>query len=139
MNTSSPTRILIAEDYPSLRAVLTERLRRSGFDAECVGDGADVLQRVLEGAEKGRPFSVVLTDLRMPRMGGVEATRLIRESGFDLPVVWMTGMPTREHADAAAKLGVLHMLCKPFDFLESLELLRRAAEAATRSAVALRA
>lgn len=136
MEPRSP-RVLVAEDYVSLREVLSERLRRAGFEVEAIEDGAGVLGAVAEGFRSGVPFSAVITDLKMRSMGGIEATRLLRSHGFDLPVLWMTATPKPTDALEAAELGVLRMLPKPFDLGEAVTLLREALESRSRPIAAV--
>src|SRR5690348_9317802 len=88
-------RLLLVEDDDSLRVVLTRKLVH-GFEVTAVADGpsaADLLVR--------RRFDVVLSDIGLPRMSGVDLLRLVRTYDLDVPVILMTGAPTIETAAAA--------------------------------------
>jgi DNA-binding NtrC family response regulator len=75
-----------------------------------------------------REFDVILLDLKMPGIGGMEALRRIRDSGSSAEVVILTGHPDVDSAIRAMKLGAYDYLTKPFKLSELEEVLRRAAE-----------
>jgi CheY-like chemotaxis protein len=91
--TTSRDRVLIVEDDPTTRLGLTELVRTWGFTAEAAADGAEALQRITAF----RP-SVVISDLVMPRMGGLELLRAIKDDGGDMTVVILTAQGTVETA-----------------------------------------
>ena len=106
----SRDRVLIVEDDPTTRLGLTELVRTWGFTAEAAADGAEALQRITAF----RP-SIVISDLVMPRMGGLELLRAIREEGGDLTVVILTAQGTVETAVEAIKEGAYDYLTKPIE------------------------
>ena len=109
-STTSRDRVLIVEDDPTTRLGLTELVRTWGFTAEAAADGAEALQRITAF----RP-SVVISDLVMPRMGGLELLRAIKEEGGDLTVVILTAQGTVETAVEAIKEGAYDYLTKPIE------------------------
>jgi DNA-binding NtrC family response regulator len=109
-STPSRDRVLIVEDDPTTRLGLTELVRTWGFTAEAAADGAEALQRITAF----RP-SVVISDLVMPRMGGLELLRAIKEDGGDLTVVILTAQGTVETAVEAIKEGAYDYLTKPIE------------------------
>lgn len=119
-------RILIAEDDPALRSTLAETLARDGLFVEDVSDGAEALQRLLD--ESRPPIDVLVSDVRMPRLNGVELLSALRRVGRRLPVVLMTGFGDGTSSASLDPLYPLEVLDKPFDvdvlrsILESVSL-----------------
>lgn len=104
-------RILVVEDEAAVRAVATRTLEHLGYEVIAVADGLAALEKFR--AESDR-VDLVLTDVVMPRMGGVELAQALREERPDLPLVFMSGYTGRETPwnGNIAELGP--MLEKPF-------------------------
>ena len=104
------TRVLVVDDQRSVRWVVARMLRSRGVETVEAGDGTEALAALHDG---GAAFDLVLTDLRMPEMGGVELACAVRVEDPALPVVAMLGwsggytMPELEQAFDA-------ILLKPF-------------------------
>jgi len=116
-------RVLVVEDDRALLEAYTDVLLAAGFDVVAAGDGAGALHALGQDA-----FDVVLTDLVLPGVNGVEILRAVRERDLDVPVVLITGNPTVETAVQAIELGALRYLVKP----ASADELIRATEHAMR-------
>ncbi len=101
-------RILVADDEPSFRALLRDILERSGHSVVEAADGLEAL-----AAAQKQPFQLILTDQRMPRMGGIELLRKLRESGATPPIVMLTAYGTIPEAVEAVRLGAADYLTKP--------------------------
>jgi len=108
--TSSGERVLIVEDEPSTRLGLTELVSTWGFTTESAADGQEALQRITSF----RP-SIVISDLVMPRMGGLELLRALKEEGNALTIVILTAQGTVETAVEAIKEGAYDYLTKPVE------------------------
>jgi DNA-binding response OmpR family regulator len=108
--------ILIVDDEPNVRLVFRTTLESAGYEVAEVEDG-DTAIAALETA----PADVVLLDLQMPRIGGMEVLRRLRESGNDVPVVIVTAHGSIPDAVEAMRLGAIDFLAKPL----SPERLRR--------------
>ena len=124
--------VLVADDGSINRAVAQLLLEREGARVECVDDGREVLAVLRARPEE---FDLVLMDLRMPVMDGLEATRAIREElGLrDLPVVACTASSTLEKREEAAAAGVDAFTTKPFEAEELVgTILRVSKEARAR-------
>ena len=117
-------KLLLIEDDLRLAASLRQVLEDEGFGVTHAARGDAGLREVGEAA-----FDVVLTDLRLPGVGGLELVRRIHEGQPRLPVVLMTAHGTIETAIEATKLGAYDYLQKPFEIPELIALLNKAAEA----------
>jgi len=102
-------RILIVDDDPSMRTALMESVRRLGFDVQGAMDGADAVERV----SLYRPWLVV-TDLKMPRLGGLDLIKEIKSRSPHTLMVLMTAYGTVETAVEAMKYGASDYILKPF-------------------------
>jgi DNA-binding NtrC family response regulator len=116
-------RVLVVDDEESLRRVTQVRLQQAGYEAAAAG-GAEEALRQLELA----PFELVLTDLRMPGLSGLELLRQIRTDFPDVIVILMTAFGTVETAVEAMKAGAFDYLTKPVDADELLLTIGRALE-----------
>ena len=103
-------RVLIVEDEVSARAGLTELVRSWGFETEGARDGQDALEKLTTF----RP-GIVLTDLVMPRMDGLELLKAIVTQGEDVTVLILTAQGTVETAVEAIRVGAYDYLTKPVD------------------------
>lgn len=115
-------RILIVDDERSLRFTLGEFLRDAGYEVKTADDAASA-RRILD---KG-PVDVVLTDIVMPRVTGMELLRTIREAAPRVQVIIMTSEPTAETAAQAIRDGAFDYLFKP---VTKIAVLRAVASAA---------
>jgi two-component system response regulator PilR (NtrC family) len=102
-------RILVVDDELSMREMLTILIRKMGHDVTCVDSGEGAV--ALAGDEL---FDVVLTDLKMSGLNGLDVLRCFRESAPDTQVIMMTAHATAETAISAMKLGAYDYLTKPF-------------------------
>ena len=117
-------RILLIEDDASLAANLCDVLSEDGFKVSVCNRGDEGLRRA--SADES---DVVLTDLRLPGLGGLELVRQLHDTMPRLPVVLMTAHGTVETAIEATKLGAYDYLQKPFEMPALIGLLQRAADA----------
>jgi two-component system response regulator PilR (NtrC family) len=116
--------VLVVDDEQSMREFLGIMLKKSDYDYETVADGA----RAIELLEEGRRFSVVLTDLKMPEVGGLEVLERVKALDPSCQVVVMTAFATAETALSALKTGAYDYLTKPFKVDEIQAVLERAVE-----------
>lgn len=112
------TRILVADDDPELLQLVVNALLLRGFDVVTATTGGELLDSV---AEQG-PFSLVVTDVAMPWMTGLQVMHSVRSAGMSCPVIVMTAMRNHRTAEQVAALGVeVQLLYKPFT-IEDLDL-----------------
>jgi len=119
----TPARILVAEDEANLRLVIQKELARLGHDVRAVGDGEAAL-KLLEESN----VDVLLTDISMPRMDGMELLRRVHQRPNPPEVIMLTGHATVESAIEAMKLGAYDYLSKPYRLAELDALVNQAAE-----------
>jgi len=120
----SAARILLIEDDSSLAGSLGDVLREDGFTVTICSRGDEGLRRASNDES-----DVVLTDLRLPGVGGLELVKQLHNSQPRLPVVLMTAHGTIETAIEATKLGAYDYLQKPFEMQALIGLLHRAVDA----------
>ncbi len=123
MNPPSSGRVLLVDDEFAIATALQKLLTSHGFVAEAHGNAKDALRRASEV-----DFDVVVTDISMPDMDGVQLLRRIREHDLDVPVILFTGAPTLESATEAVNYGALQYLLKPVPAKEFLKVVRRAVQ-----------
>ena len=109
--------ILIADDSAAIREVLSELLRQRGYQVLTASDGAEALQ-VLEA----KPVDLILTDVRMPGMGGLNLLEKVRMKMPDIPVVLLTAWPSVEVTVQALRLGARDFLTKPTSSRDLLQV-----------------
>ena len=123
MTANRPNRILIVDDDPGHRTTLKTITRSWGYAVDTADDGETAVERVTID-----PFDLVLMDVRMAKMGGIEALEQIKAYNPSIPVIIMTAYSSVESAVDALKAGAYDYLIKPLDF-EVLKLtLERARE-----------
>ncbi len=115
--------ILIVDDDPDLARSLARVLGAHGFQVVIAGSGQAAIDLLMQSR-----FEVILTDIQMPNITGVDLLTIVRSYDLDVPVLLMTGEPTLETAIEAVSLGALQYLAKPFPS----DLLVRAVERASR-------
>ena len=116
-------RILIVDDEPSIRKVVSAHLAREGYDVQTAQDGGEAIL-----ALKSELFHAVVTDLQMPGIGGLELLAWCREHQPGLPVVIITAYGTVGSAVEAIKLGAHDYVTKPFDRDELKGILQKAVQ-----------
>ena len=104
------TRVLIVDDEESMRYFLTRALKRKGFDVAAVASGEEAVED-LTATER----DVILLDLRLPGMDGIEVLRRAKEIRPAAAVIMMSGYGTVDRALEAMRLGAFDFLQKPFD------------------------
>lgn len=102
-------RILVVDDEESIREFLEIMLRKEGYDPTCVEDGQQALDTL-----KKKSFDLVISDLQMPNLTGIELLRKVREQDPQLLFMMITAFGTTETAVEAMKLGAYDYITKPF-------------------------
>ena len=116
------TRILLVEDDASAAAALRRVLADEGYDLTTVARGDDGLARA-----QNETFDVVITDLKLPGLDGMELVRQLHAAKPRMPIILMTAHGTTEIAIEATKLGAYDYLLKPFEMEELIDMTAKAA------------
>lgn len=119
--TMALTKILVVDDEASARNALAELLKDSGYEVETAADGFKALARVSEFSPH-----LVLTDLQMPGMSGIDLLLKVRAHDEEVPVVLMTAHGGIDSAVSAMREGAADYLSKPLNFDELLIVIERA-------------
>ncbi len=118
---SSKEQILVIDDEANLRRVLAAQLGREGYEVHMAEDGEKGLALLRE-----HHIDLVITDLRMPKVDGMEVLRQAVQMDPDLPVVIITAHGTVDNAVEALKTGAFDYITKPFDQAEVKAIVRKA-------------
>jgi DNA-binding response OmpR family regulator len=115
-------KVLLVDDEVEFTTTLAERLRLRGMEATVASNG----EVALECVERESPQVVVL-DLMMPGIGGIEVLQRIRSSHPDIQVILLTGHGSTVEGIKGIQLGAVDCLMKPLDIGELIEKIRKAA------------
>jgi nitrogen regulation protein NR(I) len=113
--------VLIVDDEPNLRRILAAQLSRDGYDVLTAEDGEQGLEVLRE-----HHIDLVITDLKMPKLDGMELLRRALAEDRELPIVMITAHGTIDTAVEALKLGAFDYLTKPFDKDEVRQIVSKA-------------
>ncbi|HNS96570.1 MAG TPA: response regulator [Polyangiaceae bacterium] len=116
-------RVLLVDDEEELVETIAERLELRGIVAETVTNGEEALQRVLE-----KPFDVVLLDVKMPGLGGMEVLKLIRMQRPNTQVILITGHASVENGDRRLLEGAFDFIVKPVDIEVLVDKMKEATQ-----------
>jgi len=106
---SARARILVADDEPNLRRVLSAILMRDGYQVVQATNGAEALERLNDEVD------VVITDLKMPEVDGMEVLRQVGQRSPQIPVIMITAFGSVNNAVEAVKAGAFDYIEKPFE------------------------
>jgi len=123
MSAATPPNILLIDDEAIALSNLRHVFEREGYTVTACKSGEAGL-----AAMKAAAFDLVLTDLRMPGIDGMEVLAHIRANTPDVPVIMITGHATLDSAVDAMKAGAYHYIAKPFRLAEAREVVRGALE-----------
>lgn len=121
MNDTRTQHILIVDDDTDLARSLALIFKRKGFVPSIAADGLSALAQV-----EATPFDVVLMDIRMPGLDGIETYQRIKQIHPDLAVILMTGFAPEERAQTGLREGALAVLTKPLDLDHLVKLIEDA-------------
>jgi excisionase family DNA binding protein len=102
-------RVLVADDEPGVRDLLSKTLALAEYDVDVAADGRSAVDRL-----RILPYDLLITDLKMPGVDGLTVIREARRLKADIPIIIITGFPTEASAIEAVNLGVTGYLTKPF-------------------------
>ncbi|MBW7995060.1 MAG: sigma-54-dependent Fis family transcriptional regulator [Candidatus Glassbacteria bacterium] len=116
-------RILVVDDEPLMRDFLVETLQRKKYVVDAVGNGSQAIEKV-----KGEHYDLVISDIRMPEVSGMEVLEDVKKNNPETEVVMITAFGTIENAVGAMKIGAYDYITKPFSADEIEIVVDRALE-----------
>ncbi len=116
-----PMRILVVDDEIEFVTTLVERLELRSIEAEGVTRGSEALARIAE-----KKFDIVLLDVKMPGIGGMEVIRKIKQDHPDMHVILLTGHGSAEAVEEGMRAGALEFLMKPVNIDQLVRLFKTA-------------
>ncbi|MDU4961218.1 MAG: response regulator [Sporomusaceae bacterium] len=116
----SQATILIVDDQPGIRRLLLEVLSENGYAVETAANGYEGLQKAREVNPE-----LLLMDMKMPGLDGIETLRELRRIGLDSKVIMMTAYGELDMINEAKELGALAYITKPFDILSLCQLVEQ--------------
>ena len=120
MTTDEPNKILVVDDSPQISKALSDLLGASGYSVRAAPSGERALQ-ILDSAK----FDLIITDLKMTGMTGIDLAKKVQEKVPGLPVIILTGFGDMDSVISALRLGVADYLKKPFSIDEVLAVVER--------------
>ncbi len=119
--------LLVVDDEPQMLIAINETLRRNGYSITTAGSGMEAIKRLKE-----KYYQLVITDMRMPEISGLDLLRKVKNLAPQTPVILLTAYGTIQNAVDAMKYGAFDYLLKPFSS-DSLEnIVRRALDSTSR-------
>ena len=119
----SEARVLVVDDEKSMRDLLAITLQKAGYDVTLAEGGAAAIEAI-----RRDPFDAIITDLRMPKVDGLQVLRAAKEQSPDTAVIMVTAMASTETAVEAMKLGAYDYITKPFKLDEVNLIIKNALE-----------
>ncbi len=120
--------ILLVDDDKEFRKAMKKMFENSGYAAVIAADGNEALDALSK-----EDFDLVISDLRMPNLNGIELMEELRRRGLETPIVFLTAFGEVESYMDLMNLGAFEYLNKPVKTREILEVVRRATESHTNS------
>jgi two-component system phosphate regulon response regulator PhoB len=137
-NGQMPARLLLVEDDETIRETIREALVQEGFAVSACGNGRDALN-TLQSAPEGEGFELVVLDLMLPGLGGLEVCRQLRAADDQTPILVVSARDTETDRVLGLEVGADDYLVKPFGMRELVArcraLLRRTANPASQPRV----
>ena len=120
-------RVLVVDDEENVRKIVRLTLTKAGYDVEEAEDGGKAIE-VLNTGENPLMVDVIICDIRMPRINGVEAIEYFLAQYPSIPIIVQTGYPDLQLSTSLLKQGVVDYLVKPVDREKLLGAVERALE-----------
>lgn len=116
-------RVLVVDDQKGVRRLLEELFKKEGYEVNVAVDGRDSIEKV-----KANTPDIVLMDMKMPNMNGLEASEEIIKYDRNIPIIMMTAYGEIEIVQKALEVGVKKYITKPFDIIDLRNLVREVLE-----------
>ena len=116
-------KVLIVDDDPEFRKAMGRMFEKSGYETKITGDGNEALEVL-----SNETFDLIISDLRMPKLDGVELMSEIRRKGLETPIIFLTAYGEVESYMDLMNLGAFEYVNKPIKGQEILDVAKRAIE-----------
>jgi PAS domain S-box-containing protein len=136
-NVLQNTRILIVEDGPDNQRLFQHFVRKAGAETELAENGQVGKDAALKALQSDQPFDVILIDMQMPVLDGYDATRQLRDAGYDRPIIALTAHASSEDRDKCLAAGCTDYLSKPVDRHKLVETIAGHLDPATHLGVGI--
>ena len=120
-----PLKVLAAEDTRAIQFVLRRMIGSMVSDFTIANNGRIACEEVLKAEQSDAPFDLVLMDVQMPELDGVEATKKLRSQGYTRPIIALTAGAMDSEKQACLEAGCTHFLSKPIDLRELKRLMKQ--------------
>jgi DNA-binding response OmpR family regulator len=110
-----PKKIIVVEDEINLLQAMTVTLRRAEYDVVAADNGNDAFNLIMRAEKAKKPMDLLLIDLHLPGMSGIELIQEVRKSGSAAPVAVITGFGNDQVRKTLKEMGCLFCLDKPFN------------------------
>ena len=117
-------RVLVAEDTAATALLLEFLLKDMGLTVDIAEDGRKACDKVFDAATHGQPYDLIIMDIHMPRMDGYQATRILRQLNYDVPILAVTARAMPSDRDRCARAGCDDYIAKPLDLDHFAERVR---------------
>ena len=117
--------MLLAEDVPDIRRLIGQILRKMSLEVEIAEDGRAACEMAEKSQAEGRPYDLILMDIQMPEMNGYEATRWLRQHGWQGPIVALTAHALVGDREKCLEAGCDDYIAKPIDGRRFREVIGR--------------
>ncbi len=118
-------RVLVIDDEPEVRKIVRFALEKQGYDVVEAEDGEKAIETIRSG-DNSLLTDVIICDVRMPKINGLEAVAFFREQFPSVPIIVLTGYPDMELATSFIKQGVMEYLVKPVEREKLIETVDKA-------------
>ncbi|MFC1591851.1 response regulator [Thermodesulfobacteriota bacterium] len=114
--------ILLAEDNPVNQKLATKLMTKAGYSVDCAGNGNEAVEKYSANPEK---YDIIFMDVQMPQLNGLDATRILREKGFTVPIVAITANALKGDREKCIAAGMNDYVSKPIKREFVFEILRK--------------
>lgn len=108
-------RVLLAEDGPDNQRIISALLQKSGLEVDVAENGRVACEKALSAESHGASYDVILMDMQMPEVDGLEAAKRLRECGWNRPIIALTALATQEDHRKCLAAGCNDCIVKPVD------------------------
>ena len=121
MNEPTGSQVLVVDDDASMQRMLRQRLEREGYAVHTAPNGEEGLDLI-----RKEIFSLIITDMRMPKLRGDELVRAVAQFNPNIPIIVMTAYAEVDEAVQLMKDGIYHYVTKPFDVEDLVTKVKKA-------------